>query len=152
MKMAHQSPLMGKNSKVNDVIFYPQYDLEVVGWEDLLSNFNDSVLLNEKVRHKCLGFFVSHSAQKIPKVEKLMKNLNCESAHLYFNVSTHGGSFGKHVDDVNVYFWQCQGQNKWVFEDQEHTLKPGDMIFIPKGIAHNVIPISPRAGISMGDL
>jgi ribosomal protein L16 Arg81 hydroxylase len=130
--------------------FYSQYDTNVIGWQELLNNFNESAERQEHVKHVPLGFFVSHSANRMPKVQSLMKKLGCDTAHLYMNVSQHGGSFGRHVDDVDVYFWQCQGSSKWVMDDCEFILTPGDMIYVPKGIYHNVIPLTPRAGISMG--
>ena len=130
--------------------FYNRYDTAVLGWQELFANFNESVANNEDVRHQLLGFFVSHSAHKIGKVKQLMDALGCDTAHLYFNVSLHGGSYGRHNDEVDVYFWQCQGSTKWVMDDCEYVLEPGDMIYIPRGIYHNVIPLTPRAGISMG--
>jgi ribosomal protein L16 Arg81 hydroxylase len=130
--------------------FYSQYDTNVIGWQELLNNFNDAVVNVEDVKHKLMGFFVSHSAHKIGKVKQMMDALGCDTAHLYFNVSLNGGSFGRHNDDVNVYFWQCQGSTKWVMDDCEYVLEPGDMIYVPKYVYHDVIPLTPRAGISMG--
>ena len=130
--------------------FYPQYDTNVIGWQELLDNFNESVEKQEFIKHQILGFFVSHAAERMPKAQSLMKKLGGDTAHLYMNICRHGGSFGEHVDTVDVYFWQCQGKVKWVVEGQDYILTPGDMIYVPRGVYHNVVPLTPRAGISIG--
>jgi len=58
-------------------------------------------------------------------------------------------NFGRHNDDMDVWFWQCQGLSRWVLDDKEFTLEPGDLIYVKKGIYHNVSALTPRAGVSM---
>jgi quercetin dioxygenase-like cupin family protein len=51
---------------------------------------------------------------------------------------------------MEVIYWQCQGQTLWIIDQREqHILKPGDLITVPAGTYHNVIPLTPRLGISM---
>jgi len=125
------------------------YNKKTPNWESLLNNFNDSVLNKKVIKHKYLGFFVSHNADNIKEVKNVLKNLKLNAAHLYFNVTSLGGTFGKHKDEVDVYFWQVQGHTKWVFENKTILLNKGDLLYVPKGIYHEVIVEAPRAGISM---
>lgn len=125
------------------------YNKNVPNWETLLNNFNDSVINNGLIKHKCLGFFVSHEAHKIKEVKKVLKNLKLKIAHLYLNITKSGGTFGNHKDDVDVYFWQVQGYTEWKFETKKILLKKGDLLYVPKGMYHEVIAQVPRAGISM---
>jgi ribosomal protein L16 Arg81 hydroxylase len=140
-----------EEAETRDVVFYKSYDLEVIGWDELINNFNESAVAGEDIKHVCLGLFTSHSAHKIKKVSQLMDELDCTTAHLYFNISLNGGSYGNHRDYADVYFWQCQGKTKWLFNNSEYVLEPGDMIYVKKGVYHHVIPLTPRAGISMGN-
>jgi ribosomal protein L16 Arg81 hydroxylase len=128
---------------------FKNYNKKVPNWESLLNNFNNSVINNKLIKHKCLGFFVSHEANQIKEVKNILKKLKLKTAHLYFNITKIGGTFGRHKDDVDVYFWQVQGYTKWVFDNKKIILKKGDLLFVPKGIFHEVVVYGPRAGISM---
>ncbi len=76
-----------------------------------------------------------------------------------------GASVGAHVDDYDVFLLQASGKRRWLIEDdvrdhkqstqgdlrlvedfspsQDLTLSPGDMLYLPPGIAHH--------GIAVGD-
>jgi mannose-6-phosphate isomerase-like protein (cupin superfamily) len=58
----------------------------------------------------------------------------------------------KHNDPIHVIYWQTIGSVQWhVFENDKEkifTLHPGDAIYIPKEVFHEVISVSPRAAIS----
>ena len=122
---------------------------DVVNWSELIETYNIAIENNEQVKINLPGFFVCHNAHIIEKVQKAMKILNAVDAHAYFNISVHGKTFGWHHDTVDVYYWQCIGRVKILIEDEEFLLEPGDMIKIPKFREHNVIPLTPRLGISM---
>jgi len=131
--------------------YIKNFDLNVPSWNEVLKNFNNSVLNNEEIKHSCLGFFASFNANGIKKVKNVMKKLNTTDAHLYINITIKGNTYGNHCDNVDVYFWQCQGQTKWIFNEsnQQFLLSKGDLIIVPKGTFHNVIPLTPRVGVSM---
>ena len=78
-----------------------------------------------------------------------MKMTNTANAHMYFNISRKPGSLGLHYDEEDVFYWQCVGKVVVIIDDVEYLLNPGDMIKIPKYVKHNVVPITPRIGISM---
>ena len=49
-------------------------------------------------------------------------------AHLYFNITTNARTFGKHNDNDDVWFWQCQGVTKWTIEDEDEIVLEYTMI------------------------
>lgn len=87
------------------------------------------------------------------KVEKQKKNLFSFCA-IYFSFFPHATSHGNHCDDTDLFHWQQIGQTQWkiVEDDKEyiHLLNPGDCIFIPEGVYHDVHPLTPRIGLSFG--
>lgn len=133
------------------ITYIKKFDLKVPTWQEILCNLNESILNNEEVRHNCLGFFASFNAKKIKKVLNVMEKLKAVDAHLYVNITINGKTYGNHCDKMDVYFWQCQGKTKWIFENEkkEFILSKGDLIIVPKGVYHNVLPLTSRAGISM---
>ena len=138
------------------VYFLKNWNDNVVNWNEALINYNQSVLLGNLPSQGGTkgkdGFYVSHDANKIGKVKKVLRDNNLNYAHLYFNIVTQAKTFGKHKDTIDVWFWQCQGVTKWIIEDkEEYILNAGDLIYIPKGFHHEVVPLSPRLGISMSN-
>ena len=126
------------------------YNNNVLGWDIILNNFNESVKRNTLIKHNPIGFFVSHDAHDIPELKPVLKDLKCKVAHLYFNIDASSKTFGSHKDTMDVWFWNCQGRTKWIIEDKKQfILEPGDLIFVKKDIFHHAIPLTPRAGISM---
>ena len=93
-------------------------------------------------------FFVSLDAHLIEEVKFSLRKLECKIAHLYINTCV-GLTFGKHKDNVDVYFWQVQGISEWIIDNQIIVLSPGDLLIVKKDIYHEVVPKTPRAGISM---
>ncbi|HET6564295.1 MAG TPA: cupin domain-containing protein [Xanthomonadales bacterium] len=76
---------------------------------------------------------------------------------LMVSVSAPGGSVGPHVDQYDVFLLQASGQRRWQVADtfnpalladselkvlqeftaeQEWVLQPGDMLYLPPGVAH----------------
>lgn len=130
--------------------FIKNYNANVLGWEECLLNFNDSVLKKEEIKIKPFGFYVSHSAHKIERLKPILDDLKLSIAHLYINISAQTENFGPHRDPDDVYFWQCQGITRWTIENSEtYMLEPGDLIIVPKYVLHNVQALTPRIGISM---
>lgn len=86
------------------------------------------------------GYFSSTTVQ----VSEL---LQCESsANLYVSYGNLTG-FGYHKDDHHVLVRQLVGEKKWQFGDDmiDIVLKPGDLLFVPEGIAHNPISKSTKS-------
>jgi len=125
------------------------FNQQVPSWESILNNFNYSVINKNLIKSKPLSFFVSHDAHLINEVKNVLNILNLKVAHLYLNFAVEKNTFGRHKDNVDVWFWQVQGETKWEFDDKQFTLNQGDLIYVPQQVYHNVIPLTPRAGISM---
>ena len=132
-----------------DPYYKREYNLNVVDWTEAFLNYDKSVHLNKEIKFNYPGFFVSHEGHDIEKVKNVLKNFECNTALLYFNVTTKAETFGRHKDTMDVYYWQCQGVTQWIVEDKNVILNPGDLIYIPSGMYHSVTPLSPRLGISM---
>jgi hypothetical protein len=59
----------------------------------------------------------------------------------------------RHRDPCDQMHWTCIGSEAWkvwVSEEEvlEFTLNPGDLIYIPIGLYHQVTSVTPRAGIT----
>jgi mannose-6-phosphate isomerase-like protein (cupin superfamily) len=132
-------------------MFLKKWNTDVVNWDELIDTYNTAIENGDAIKVRLPGFFVCHNAHLIKKVQNSMKIVGACDAHAYFNISIQGKTFGWHRDDVDVYYWQCIGKVKIFIEDEEFLLEPGDMVKIPKGVEHNVIPLTPRLGISMSN-
>lgn len=134
---------------MNNVVVKRKFNLNCPSWQNILNNLNDSVNNNKDIKHNCFGFFFSDDAHKIPEVQKVLEELKLKYAHLYINITENGGTYGRHNDVVDVYYWQVQGKTIWQFDENKYDLDAGDLIVVPKGVYHNVIPLGPRVGVSM---
>jgi hypothetical protein len=87
------------------------------------------------------------------KQQKQEKNLHSFCA-IYFSFFPYAESHGNHCDDTDLFHWQQVGQTQWkITEDGKkyvYTLNPGDCIFIPEGVHHDVHPLTSRIGLSFG--
>ena len=96
----------------------------------------------EKVKSVC---------NEIEKLNNRSANVDIADAHMYMGLTAKSESIGKHHDDCEVIFWQCIGKTEWtVDENNKYILSPGDCLYIPKGMMHEVKSLSPRMGISFG--
>jgi len=125
------------------------FDKKVLSWEDIFQNFNESVEKNELIKFKQIASYVIHNANRIKNLKNVLHKLNCTVAHIYFNLCAEKINFRRHNDDMDIWFWQCQGKSKWLVENKKFILAPGDLIYIKKGVYHTVSALSPRAGVSM---
>ena len=125
------------------------FEINTPSWVDILHLLNGESDNKEKFAEFSYGYFISHSAYKIPLVKNILKKLNLNEAHLYVNILNSKG-LDFHRDDCDVWFWQIQGGTSWEIEDgSKYYLKTGDLMFIPQNIGHKVTSLIPRAGVSM---
>ena len=127
------------------------FNKQVLSWNDIFYNFEESVANKELIKYAPTAFYVIHNGHRIKKLKNILKKLDCRAAHIYFNLCAQEINFGRHNDDRDVWFWQCQGKSKWLVENKEFILAPGDLIYIKKGVYHDVSALSPRAGVSMSE-
>jgi ribosomal protein L16 Arg81 hydroxylase len=139
--------------------FFGKIDYPVLTWDEVIFNFNENIVSDGFVTILDNYGLVTHDAEKIKKVNDvspLFQQLfpsNHISSHLYISLTEISKTFGKHNDDVSVFFWQCIGITRWtVYEDISYVydLMPGELLYIPKEVYHNTQPITPRAGVSFG--
>jgi 50S ribosomal protein L16 3-hydroxylase len=90
---------------------------------------------------------------------------------LMVSVAAPGGSVGPHVDQYDVFLLQAEGRRLWQLADsfdpalrqgcelnvlesftpeQEWTLEPGDMLYLPPGIAHHGVALDQCMTWSVG--
>ena len=92
---------------------------------------------------------------------------------LMLSYAPEGGSVGPHVDEYDVFLLQASGKRHWgycesrctdprlipnidlaileAFEpDNELVLEPGDMLYLPPGIAHHGVALEPCMTYSIG--
>lgn len=133
-------------------------DLNCPGWDEILNFLNKDAVSNKKIKTLDNLGFVYYDADRMPEVDRLLKAIQtlthrpC-SAHCYISLLEISGTFGRHNDSSDVFFWQVQGRTHWTVEQEktyEYELLPNDLIYIPRFIFHTVRPLSPRAGISFG--
>jgi ribosomal protein L16 Arg81 hydroxylase len=128
-------------------------------WSDILAELNRTIQHNEKLKVLDSLGFVLLQAQNISMVPSMISiieditDAKC-SAHCYISLLESSATFGRHNDNADVFFWQVQGSTQWTVEQgteiYEYKLLPNDMIYIPRFVVHNVVPLTPRAGISIG--
>lgn len=148
--------------KSNDCFVFRNLNLPVITWEDVVACINQSVA-NKYCHfvgnpHK-MGLILRR-AQLIKQVLPVMAAFNNVmpdlqvSGHVYVSFSTESGTLGRHRSKSSVFFWQAIGSTRWTVTNQtgEHSyvLNPNDAIYCPSGMYHDVVPLSPRVGISLG--
>jgi ribosomal protein L16 Arg81 hydroxylase len=142
-------------------IFYPKYfkDFSIFPtWEDIILDLDKNVQNKNFIKETGKLGFVTHHGENIASVNKIKKEIHQKfkpeclysDVHIYFSMLSSSGTLGNHKDSEDVFFVLAKGFMKWVIENEEFVMNPGDMIYIPKGIFHNPIPLSPRIGISIG--
>lgn len=141
--------------------FLKNYIKSDLSWDNVIYNIDINTQENYSIKSLSNYGIVIHNIFNIEKVNIILDeikknntNHNHFSAHMYISLSKKSKTFGKHKDCSDVWFWQCIGKTNWeVFENNQiysYILDPGDFIYVPKNIFHNVIPMSPRVGISFG--
>jgi len=127
-----------------------------VNWIDVVHEVNQvSVVDSDGI--SLFGFGgILHQTPNItrkPELQHMFNMLNSRyplTAHVYYSMSRLSGSVN-HCDDMNVLFWQQYGLTLWHIEKSKYVLWPGDALYIPRGVYHRVISVTPRIGISIGD-
>lgn len=128
-------------------------------WSDILAELNRTVQHKERLKTLDSLGFVLLQAHNIPSVSSMISVIEnitdskC-SAHCYISLLESSATFGRHNDNADVFFWQVQGSTRWTVEQgteiYEYELTAGDLIYIPRFMIHQVVPLTPRAGISIG--
>jgi ribosomal protein L16 Arg81 hydroxylase len=146
-----------KNRKENLSYYFGNVINFDITWEYVFADLEASVKENSLILNKDNYYIVTHNVKEHCEFTKLFcENLQkiCPkletSAHLYISLTTSALGSGKHIDKAEVFYWQMIGKTKWIVDNGEYILNPGDVIYIPIGNYHKVISLTPRAGLSLG--
>jgi 50S ribosomal protein L16 3-hydroxylase len=123
------------------------------------------------------SLLVSECEKWIPECRSLLAQFQFIPAwridDLMVSYASPGGSVGPHSDEYDVFLLQVEGKRQWQYTDtrvdnpaliadldlaimrdfngdQEAILSPGDLLYLPPGIAHHGIAIEPCLTFSIG--
>tara|TARA_Y100000004_G_scaffold87877_1_gene98498 strand:- start:3714 stop:4331 length:618 start_codon:yes stop_codon:yes gene_type:complete len=111
-------------------------------------------IINKEV---CYVMDASRANKKINDVCNSIEN-ECgwkTDAHIYFSLRVNDHGFGKHNDPRHNLITQVEGKsvvNVWSIDDKliiDELMEPGDIVFIPEGINHQIIPKTKRISVSI---
>jgi len=93
---------------------------------------------------------------KVNKLTQLHNNLKAETKCTgYFgavSLTNKEPTTGKHSDPIDVIYCQFVGSVTWTISDEDRSesfvLNPGDIIYVPRSVMHEVTSLTPRAAIS----
>lgn len=131
------------------VVFTEKFYLPTPTWEEINENIEESKSSGGAFRSIGGCFTTTVDGHTLKSAKAVLDMLGLTVAHIYVSTAKGNHGFGKHSDTEDVYFWQCQGSTKWITDHGEHILEPGDMIYIQASVNHEVISLTPRAGLSM---
>jgi uncharacterized RmlC-like cupin family protein len=83
-----------------------------------------------------------------------MKSLNLEPfvTMSFISLTDSMPTTSRHSDQCSIMYIQTVNSVKWVVVcdgvEMEYILEPGDVLFIPQGLSHEIFPFMPRAGLS----
>jgi 50S ribosomal protein L16 3-hydroxylase len=123
------------------------------------------------------SLLVSECEKWIPECRSLLAQFQFIPAwridDLMVSYASPGGSVGPHSDEYDVFLLQAEGKRQWQYtdtrvdnpaliadldlaimqdfnSDQEAILSPGDLLYLPPGIAHHGVAIEPCLTFSIG--
>jgi len=144
-------------------------------WELSYGPFQEEVFLALPETHYSL--LVSECEKWIPGLIDLIEQFrfipDWRIDDLMVSYAPPGGSVGPHSDEYDVFLLQAQGKRKWQYTDnrvenpalipgldlaimqnfscdREEMLLPGDMLYLPPGIAHHGVAVDACLTFSIG--
>ena len=144
-------------------------------WQVRYGPFEEQDFLNLPESHYSL--LVSECEKWLPELTGLLDQFrfipDWRIDDLMISYAPAQGSVGPHVDEYDVFLLQAQGQRRWLYNDsrienpklipdlelaileqfdpdQDTVLNPGDMLYLPPGIAHHGIALDPCLTYSIG--
>ncbi len=148
---------------------------ETNGWVCQFGPFDESDF--ERLPARNWTLLVQDVDKHLPDTAKLTENFSFlprwRIDDLMISYAVAGGSVGPHTDQYDVFLLQAYGQRKWLLQtddvddsnllenaelqilknfipQQEYLLNPGDMLYLPPGIAHHGIAMSECITCSVG--
>ncbi len=144
-------------------------------WQLRYGPFSESDFTTLPDSHYSL--LVSECEKWIPELANLVETFNFVPSwrmdDIMISYAPPGGSVGPHVDEYDVFLLQLQGQRRWKYDEnrmaepalipgldlailesfnaeQNKILEPGDMLYLPPGVAHHGIAVDACLTCSVG--
>ena len=150
-----------ENARQNRTQLYMQNVCpDTVTWDESFDYLTEVMNEDSHVRLEKYFTIITHTAHhhldkvknfcaEIEKIEN--RSGDNIDAHMYTGLTSMSESIGEHHDVCEVIFWQCIGRTEWTINRNDtYVMSPGDCIYIPKGMMHEVKSLSPRMGVSFG--
>lgn len=142
-------------------------------WEAKLGPFSKDVFTKNDTDK---WTFIAHSLELYFKEFRALKDMmnfipNWEFDDIMSTYSVKGASVGAHIDNYNVFICQGKGVRRWQLNEnpdetyipdlpikllknfkveQEYILEPGDMLYLPPGVAHHGVTLEESISYSIG--
>ena len=146
-----------------------------VPWQLRYGPFEEQDFLDLPQSHYSL--LVSECEKWIPELAELVDQFrfipDWRIDDLMISYAPQGGSVGAHVDQYDVFLLQAMGSRRWQYSespqtdapviaglelailqefapDREVVLNPGDILYLPPGLAHHGVALEPCMTYSIG--
>ena len=119
-----------------------------VSWTDVIDKLNHEVHNNTA---KIMGTtYVLHNDYRPNTLQKAYDEVLSDEGemHIYVSLTSDSPTFGKHKDTDDVLIVQAIGKMQYFIENKWVTLVAGDYLYIPKGIYHTPVVLTPRVTLS----
>ena len=126
-------------------------------WDDVILQMSEEF---KKKTHKMVvkdlntpPTIVLHGYTYPNTIGEAFKEVNTETGvnnlHVYTSFGENSSTFGRHKDSMDVLIVQSIGSICYCFDDGKiYKLDPGDSIYVPKGVYHNPLVLTPRVTLS----
>ena len=119
-----------------------------ISWTDVIDKLNHEVHNNTA---KIMGTtFVLHNDYRPNTLQKAYDEVLSDEGemHLYVSLTSDSPTFGRHKDTDDVLIVQAIGRMKYFIQNEWVTLVPGEYLYIPEGIYHTPVVLTPRVTLS----
>lgn len=163
-----------RSAYLNSVPLHVKNQIKILPeWSDFIKNIDESIkketldVKSSNPSSKILGslrvfdtlaFSIDHSVNYqypgIVEMNDYLSSLGLQpfTAISFINLAGGQNTTTRHSDGCSVLYIQVINSVKWVVNinetDKEFILEPGDIMFMPKGVEHEVFSSAPRAAVS----
>tara|TARA_R100000353_G_scaffold167933_1_gene130233 strand:+ start:576 stop:1010 length:435 start_codon:yes stop_codon:yes gene_type:complete len=119
-----------------------------VSWADVIDKLNHEVHNNTA---RVMGTtYVLHNNYRPNTLQKAYEEVTLGNAnmHVFLSFTSDSPTYGKHKDPDDVLLVQAIGEMKYFIQDQWIKIVPGQHIYIPMGVYHTPVVLTPRVTLS----
>ena len=109
------------------------------------------------------SIILTKASQLTPEISNIARAVEehfggAADAHFYCSKTAKSRSFDPHIDTDDNFLVHAHGSVKWTVcntldnkgnDTTSFNLTTGDLLYIPKGLAHSAVPLSKRISISV---